>query len=142
MTDKTEGIKLLLKHLEERGFRVVMPPPSEQSTPTKVYERGNNATPKKIARKAGCMCGRCEKEELVIPGAYVNLGAFGDLPLIIWVGFTEDPNETWETYNISEPNAFQTIEERIVWGHKNWTPEKTKRPPSLRERLEERKRHY
>jgi len=127
----TEGMEILLRYLKERGFGIqefVDGDPHYRKRPPsiiRIYAQDNHAPFRKVTRKADCMCGKCEMTEVVKPGAYVNVCAFDISPSTIGVGFTEDANETWESYDLHEPDALKTIEERILWGLKDWTPEKS-----------------
>ena len=124
---RTEGMELLLKYLRDRGFGIQE---FEDMAPTiiKVYGPDNQSTFQPVTRKAGCMCGKCKTTEIVKSGAYVNVCAFVSAPSNIGVGFTENSNETWESYDIHTPDAFKIIESRILWGLEDWTKEKTTRP--------------
>ena len=121
-----EGHAIVLKYLREEGYKVVVGG-DPHTRIVRVYAPDNDNPEHIITSPAGCMCGQCTKQEVQKAGAYVNIGAFPDLPTIIWVGFTESANETWERYDLHEPDALEIIRERINWGLENWTPEKTKK---------------
>ncbi len=128
MKYRTEGMEILVKYLVDRGFSIQrFEEMTDAPTIIKIYGPNNRSAFRPVTRKASCICGKCESTEILKVGAYVNVCAFGERPSIIGVGFTEDGDETWESYDLHTPDALKTIEERILWGLEDWTEEKTKR---------------
>ena len=121
-----EGQAIVLKYLREEGYKIVgyIDPGTRI---VRIFARDNDNPERTVTLPAGCMCGKCTKQEVQKAGAYVNVGAFPDMPTMIWVGFTEKADETWEIYDLHEPDALEIIKERVDWGLENWTPEKTKK---------------